>query len=303
MTVLRPAGVAEAAEKAPRPELSGRVTIPEIAAWRGVSVYVIRFDRANHKGFPGPAGTRPVPRGRPMLEYRARDVKDFYRSKEQASPQARRGVRHRPGRWSPGRRVDDLTIAQRLGLSYHTVRSYPAVYAGTSNPFPPKFYSVLLEYRARHGDKPVTSNAIGRLAETLAPYSAAVTTGDDRTAYAVQLLIAEPAGPETTRTWRELSEILCQEAGTVVTKATIDAGLPQRDVTHAEATRDGMRRWGDIETWSARRPGSGRHEQRTPEQKDAARRLAVRDPATGARVRKQRVGSDRQGRNRAAADT
>lgn len=309
MAYLRPARAADAAGGV-LPELSGRVTIPEIAEWRGVSVYVIRFDRANHEGWPEPVGARPVPRGRPMHEYDARDIVRFFRAKEQASPQARRGVRHRPGRWSATRRVDDETIAERLGLSWHTVRSYPAVYAGTANPFPPKWYSVLVEYQPRPGGKAFTDKALRQLAGSLAgagtwddrwrsDRAAEITVDADRTGFTARLSVPGPTGPEAARTWRELAAYLCQEAVTLVTKAVTDAELPPVEVTRVEATRGGTRRWGDIEDWEANRPGSGRHERRTVEQKDAARMRAARKPAavTGKRI----SGRGRQRSNRASA--
>jgi hypothetical protein len=293
MADLRRAGAAGAADAAGRPGLTGRVTIPEIAKWRGVSVYVVRFDRANHAGWPAPVGARPVPRGRPMHEYDARDIVRFYRAKEQASPQARRGVRHRPARWSPNRRVDDWTIAERLGLSWHTVRSYPAVYARTANPFPPKWYSVLVEYQPRGSGKAITAKATSQLASFLARFgtwddpTAAEITAAGHAGFTARLSIPGPAAPEAARTWRELAGYLCQEAVTLVTKAVTDAGLPAGEITRVEPQRDGMRRWGDIERWEANRPGSGRHEHRTVEQKDAARALAARKLAAVIRSRKR----------------
>jgi len=111
------------------------MTVPEIAAWRGVDEETVRQDRYRFRdAWPAPAGTRPSGgRGRPLLEYDAATVKVLYRHER---PHAIRRAEPPGDGWDPAGLVDGQTAAARLGVAWNTFRMYPRNYARTSNPFP-----------------------------------------------------------------------------------------------------------------------------------------------------------------------
>jgi hypothetical protein len=115
-----------------------RVTVAEIAAARGISVRTVRRHHCSSSRWPRAVGTRPSgDRGRPPLEWDAAAVDDFYRWKEAASAQGRRGPRRRPGEWDLGELVGAATAAERLHITESALRGYVAGTKGSRNPFPP----------------------------------------------------------------------------------------------------------------------------------------------------------------------
>jgi len=111
------------------------VTVREIAAERGISVYTVRRHRQSTKWPRSARVRRTGARQRPELEYPAAAVARFYAGKEAASAQAKRGPRH-TGDWARGELVDGPTAAARLGISWSAFRGYPAMYRGSGNPVP-----------------------------------------------------------------------------------------------------------------------------------------------------------------------
>ncbi|TDD13160.1 hypothetical protein [Nonomuraea diastatica] len=115
------------------------MTVEEIADERGMSPHTIAFHRGNDAAFPPQTGRRAQGRGRPQAVYDAAAIVLFYADKAHASAgRAVSGVDRILHRGDPDERVGWKTIAARLNVSYNTVRSFPALYRDTDNPFPLK---------------------------------------------------------------------------------------------------------------------------------------------------------------------
>lgn len=113
------------------------MTVPEIAQWRRVDVATVRQDRQRFRDvWPARVGSRRSGgRGRPELEYDAAEIKRMYLQVRPVA--ARRAADRDPaGGWDLDEIVDAETAAGRLKVRPNTFRMYPAVYAGTANPFP-----------------------------------------------------------------------------------------------------------------------------------------------------------------------
>ena len=115
-----------------------RVTVREIAAARGISVRTVRRYYCRSSRWPPHVGTRHGGgRGRPELEWDAAAIDAFFRWKEAASAQGRRGPRRRPGDWDLDELVDAATAAGRLDITGSAFRGYVAGTRGSRNPLPP----------------------------------------------------------------------------------------------------------------------------------------------------------------------
>jgi hypothetical protein len=135
--VVRP-GEGNALTMTAGPPPPRRVTIREIAAERRISARTIRRHHSRDEHWPPAAGPRRTGRrGRPELEWDADPVDEYYKLKEAASPQARRGPRRGDGDWDRDELVDAATAANRLGISESAFRGYPAGTKDSSNPLPP----------------------------------------------------------------------------------------------------------------------------------------------------------------------
>jgi hypothetical protein len=101
------------------------MTMPELAAWRGVELSTARQDRYRRRDeWPAPVGSRlNGGRGRPELEYPAVALRALY-------------PRPDLDRWDRVEIVDAETARDRLKVAWNTFRMYRAVYEGTANPFP-----------------------------------------------------------------------------------------------------------------------------------------------------------------------
>ena len=97
-----------------------RMTVPDIAAWRRVSVATVRNDRYRLRAaWPAPVGTRRIGgRGRPELEYDAAAVRALYARER---PQAvKRTADYDPsGQWDRAEIVDGHVAAVRLDVAWN----------------------------------------------------------------------------------------------------------------------------------------------------------------------------------------
>jgi hypothetical protein len=89
------------------------VTLEEVAAERGLSIYTARGHRLS-PDWPEPVGTRPSARGRPALEYDRAAVDAFYQRKEDAFSQRRQAAMAKARTPPP---TEDCVLALRDALA------------------------------------------------------------------------------------------------------------------------------------------------------------------------------------------
>ncbi|WP_327591326.1 hypothetical protein OHA25_60345 (plasmid) [Nonomuraea sp. NBC_00507] len=218
------------------------MTLREIAEARGVSWHTIAFHRGNDAKFPPSAGQRPAEgRGRPQEVYDAAAITQFYRNKARSSAgRAVAGADRISHVGDPEERVDWKSIASRLKVNYNTVRTFPALYKDTDNPFPPKGddgkhrWGDVVEWNARRlgsGRRAPHTDTGAKDTRSPAQRRARCPEGHDADEQVTDAVIADRFGvqPATVAVWRRKYE-------------SAPVPFPILD-------QSGTCRWGDVVAW------------------------------------------------------